>query len=47
MQGNRGKLGQRHWYEHVTKSVGTSRGGKVIILSFRHLMSTIVDVPHS
>ena len=32
MQGNRGAIGQKHWYEHVPKSVQTSQGGKVTIL---------------
>ena len=32
MQGNRGKIGQKHWYEHVPKSVETSQEGKVTIL---------------
>ena len=32
MQGNRGKIGQKHWYEHVPKSVETSQGGKITIL---------------
>jgi hypothetical protein len=34
MQGNRGtvQLDQKHWYEHVPKSVETSRGVKVTIL---------------
>ena len=32
MQGNRGKIGQKHWYEHVPKSVETSQRGKVNIL---------------
>jgi len=32
MQGNRGAIGQKHWYEHVPKSVETSQGGKVTIL---------------
>jgi len=32
MQGNRGKIGQKLWYEHVPKSVETSQGGKVTIL---------------
>ena len=32
MQGNRGTFGQKHWYEHVRKSVETSQGGKVTIL---------------
>jgi hypothetical protein len=32
MQGNRGTIGQKHWYEHVPKSVETSQGGKVTIL---------------
>ena len=31
-QGNRGKIGQKHWYEHVPKSVEKSQGGKVIEL---------------
>jgi hypothetical protein len=26
------QLGEKHWYEHVPKSVETSRGGKVTIL---------------
>jgi hypothetical protein len=26
------ELDTKHWYEHVPKSVGTSRGGKVTIL---------------
>ena len=30
MQGNRGTIGQKkNWYEHVPKSVETSKGGKV------------------
>jgi hypothetical protein len=32
MQGNRGTTRQKHWYEHVPKSVETSRGVKVTIL---------------
>jgi hypothetical protein len=32
MQGNRVQLDKRHWYEHVPKSVETSRGGKVTVL---------------
>jgi len=32
MQGNRGTIGQKHWYEHVPKSGETSQGGKVTIL---------------
>jgi len=32
MQGNRVRVGQKHWYEHVPKSVETSEGGKVNIL---------------
>ena len=32
MQGNRGTIGQKHWYEHVPKSVETIQGGKVTIL---------------
>ena len=32
MQGNRGTTRQKHWYEHVPKSVETSKGGKVTIL---------------
>jgi hypothetical protein len=33
MQGNRSTIRQKkHWYEHVTKSVETSRGGKVTIM---------------
>ena len=29
MQGNRGATGQKHWYEHVPKSVVINQGGKV------------------
>jgi len=32
MQGNRGTIGKKHWYEHVSKSLETSQGGKVTIL---------------
>ena len=32
MQGNRGKIGKKHWYGHVPNSVETSQGGKVTIL---------------
>jgi len=32
MQGNRGKIGQKLWYELEPKSVETSQGGKVNIL---------------
>jgi len=32
MQGKRGTTGQKHWYEHVPKSVETSKGGNVTIL---------------
>jgi len=32
MQGNSGTVRQKHWYEHVPKSVETSQGGKVTIL---------------
>jgi hypothetical protein len=32
MQGNRVQLDKTHWYEHVSESVETSRGGKVTIL---------------
>jgi len=32
MQGNRGTIGQKHWYEHVPKSVEIIQGDKVIIL---------------
>ena len=32
MQGNRGTTGQKNWYKHLSKSVETSEGGKVIIL---------------
>jgi len=32
MQGNRGKIGKKQWYEHLPKSVETSQGGKVTIL---------------
>jgi hypothetical protein len=31
MQGNSCTIGQKHWYEHVPKSVATSQGGKVTI----------------
>jgi hypothetical protein len=32
MQRNSDKIGQKHWYEHVPKSVETSQGDKVTIL---------------
>ena len=32
MQGNKGKTGQNHWYQHVLKSVETSQEAKVTIL---------------
>jgi hypothetical protein len=32
MQGNRGTIGQKLWYEHVPKSIETSQGVKVTIL---------------
>ena len=32
MQGNRGTIGQNHWYEHMPKSVETGQGGNVTIL---------------
>ena len=33
MQGKRGvQLDKKHWYEHVPKSVETSKGGKVTTL---------------
>jgi hypothetical protein len=32
MQGNRGRIRQKRWYEHVPKSVEASRGGEVTIL---------------
>ena len=32
MQGSRCKIGQKHWYEHVPKSVETSQRCKVTIL---------------
>ena len=28
MQGNRGKIGKKQWYEHVPKLVETSQGGR-------------------
>jgi hypothetical protein len=31
-QGNKGTIGQKHWYEHVQKLVETGQGGKVTIL---------------
>ena len=32
MQGSRGNIGQKHWYEHVPKSVETNQEDKVNIL---------------
>jgi hypothetical protein len=32
MQGNRGKIRQKHWYEHVPKSVEAGRGSKLTVL---------------
>jgi hypothetical protein len=29
MQGNRGTIGKKHWYERIPNSVETSQGGKV------------------
>ena len=39
MQGNRGTVGQKHWYEHVPKSVETSQGGKVTVLWNRQVQT--------
>ena len=39
MQGSRGKIGQKHWYELVLKSVETSQGGKVTILWNQHVQT--------
>jgi hypothetical protein len=32
MQGNRGTIGQKHWYESISKSIEASQEGKVTIL---------------
>ena len=32
MQGNSGTIAQKHWCEHVPKSVETSQGSKVTVL---------------
>ena len=37
MQGNRGTIGQKLWYELVPKSVETSQGSKVNILGNRQV----------
>ena len=37
IQGNRGTIGQKHWYEHVPKSVETSQEGKVNILWYQQV----------
>jgi len=50
MQGNRGTIGKKHRYEHVPKSVETSRRGKVTILwnqqvhTDRNILSNIPDI---
>jgi len=46
MQGNRGTIGQKHWYEHVPKSVETSQGGKVIIL-WNQQGQTDITIPNN
>jgi len=46
MQGNRGTIGQKHWYEHVPKSVETSQGGKVTLL-WNHVVQTDRSIPNS
>jgi hypothetical protein len=33
------QLDKKHWYEHVPKSVETSRGGKVTILWNQHVQT--------
>ena len=37
MHGNRGKIRQQTWYDHVPKSVETSHEDKVTILWNQHL----------
>ena len=44
MQGNRGTIGKKHWYEHVSKSLETSQGGKVTIL-WNQKMQTDRTIP--
>ena len=46
MQGNRGTIGQKHWYEHVPKSVETSQGGKVTIL-WNQQVQTDRNIPNN
>jgi len=45
MQGNRGTVGQKHWYEHVPKSVETSQGDKVTI-SWNQQIQTDRTIPN-
>ena len=46
MQGKRGKTGQKHWYEHVPKSVETSQAGKITILC-NHQVQTDRIIPNN
>jgi len=39
MQGNRGTVGQKQWYEHVPEWVETSQGGKVTVLWNRQVQT--------
>jgi len=46
MQGNRCTIGQKHWYEHVPKSVETSQGGKVTTL-WNQQVQTDRNIPNN
>jgi len=39
MQGNRSTVGQKHYYEHVPKSVEINQEGKVTILWNQHVQT--------
>jgi hypothetical protein len=39
MQGNKGKINKKHWYDHLPKSVKTSNEGKVTVLWNRQVQT--------
>jgi hypothetical protein len=43
MQGNKGAIGKKHWYEHVPNSVVTNQGGKVTILWNQQVQTDRID----
>jgi hypothetical protein len=46
VQGNRGTVRNKHWYEHVPKSVETNQAGKVTIL-WNHQVQTDRTIPNN